>query len=276
MTRDTGSSHPPALIGAGAAFEVRLFREHGRDLVEKRLSSRMRREPEARAALVREAHVLSAIKHPSVPEVVRVGSDDRGPFVVETYLAGASVRRLTEAWSQRVPRRLVAHVAHRAFRVLAELSDLAGPDGRLDLVHGDIGPDHVLVDATGDVRLVDFGAARITGLAPSLLGEGRGTLPFVAPEVARGEAPPSAAADVYALAATVLFLATGQPLCDAQGEAAMLFEVGTRGVRAELFGAAAAFRPSERDVLRRALAVDPSARVTSAAEVAEALDDEAG
>jgi eukaryotic-like serine/threonine-protein kinase len=263
-----------SLIGVGSLFEVTLLREDGRSLVEKRLLSRFRREPEGRAALAREGRVLATVKHPALPELVRVGADDKGPFLVETFVAGASIRQIVEAWSARggVAPRLAAHMTREAFRVLAELAELAGQDGPLGFVHGDIAPDHVLLSPMGEVRLLDFGAARVRDLPRSLLGEGRGTLPFVAPEVARGEAAPSVASDVYALAATSLFLASGGPICDAKDEAAMLLEIGTRGVRAGLCDAAAAFRPAEREALTRALALDPSRRITSPAEVLAAFD----
>jgi serine/threonine protein kinase len=266
---------PHTLVGTGTLFEVRHFREQGRDLVVKRLLPRFRREPEARAALAREAHVLSAVRHRAVPEIVRVGTDDHGPFLVETFVAGTSIRRIVDSWSDRggVPGRLAAHVTRRAFEVLAQLCAASGPSGPLGFVHGDIGPEHVVVTPEVDVRLVDFGASRISDLPVSLLGDPRGTLPFTAPEIARGEAPLSAAGDVYSMAATALFLASGEPLCAATEAAAMLLEVGTRGVRTELLLRAAAFRPAEKEALAAALAVDAGRRLTSAAEIVAAFDE---
>ena len=271
MTIGRGEAHEH--IGAGSLFDVRLSREGGRDVVEKRLLPRFVREPEARAALVREAQVLAAVKHRAVPELIRVGTDERGPFLVETFVAGASIRRIVESWSPRggVPGRLAGHVARQAFSALAELASLSGPGGALEFVHGDIGPDHVVLDPTGDVRLLDFGASRIASMAPSLVSEGRGTLPFVAPEIARGEAPAGPGGDVYALAATALYLGAGQPLCGARDEAAMLLEIGTRGVRTELFDRTP-FRPAEREALARALAVDPRDRIADARSIAAVFD----
>lgn len=264
-----------ALVGSGAHFEVRHFREGGRDLVVKRLLPRMRREPVARAALAREAHVLSAMRHRALPEIVRLGADEHGPFVVQTYVAGVSIRRIVDSWSERggVPGRLAAHVTRQAFGVLAELHALRGPAGPLGFVHGDLGPDHVVLAPAGDVRLLDFGASRIRDLPAGLGGDERGTLPFAAPEVARGEAPISAAGDVYSMAATALFLASGEALCAARDVAAMLLEVGTRGVRAELWQRAPGFRPAERAALAAALEVEPARRPATAAEIVAVLDE---
>lgn len=265
----------PVLIGSGAHFEVRHFREHGRELVIKRLLSRMRREPIARAALAREAHVLSAMRHRALPEIVRLGADEHGPFLVQTFMPGVSIRRIVDSWSERggVPARLVAHVTRQAFGVLSELHTYSAGAGPLGFVHGDLGPDHLVLGPSGEVRLVDFGASRIADLPASLFGDERGTLPFVAPEIARGEAPISEAGDVYSMAATALFLASGEALCAARDAAAMLLEVGTRGLRAELWGRARGFRPAERAALEAALSLDPAARPRSAAEIVAVLDE---
>jgi serine/threonine protein kinase len=86
----------------------------------------------------------------------------------------------------------------------------------------------------------------------------------VAPEVARGEASPSPQADVYALAATLLYLVSGGPICRARDEATMLVEIGEKGVRVDLLDAAHALNSNERAALRSALALDPAARPASA------------
>ena len=197
-----------------------------------------------------------------------------GPFLLETRAEGVSFRELVDGWrfrGGRVPRLLVAHLARSAFEALAEIHELADEAGPLGIVHGDLGPDHLLIGPLGQVRLVDLGAARWRGMEPDLDTGDRGTLPFVAPEVARGETPPAAAGDVYALAATVLFLASGVPLVHAREQAAMLVEIGERGLRAELIGAAALGEP-QRAALRAALALDPAARPASARALLAAFD----
>jgi serine/threonine protein kinase len=143
--------------------------------------------------------------------------------------------------------------------------------GPLLLSHGDLGPDHVILGPIGDVRFVDLGAARFAGMDPALETDDRGTLPFVAPEVARGEARPGQAADVYALAATLLHLATGGPLGGAEGDAATLLAIGERGLSPDLVARAAGLEAAGREALGRALILDPSRRLARARELANAL-----
>lgn len=263
-----------ATLGGGSVFEVALVRDGARDVVCKRLSKRAEREPAARAAMVREARALALAKHAALPALIRVGTDARGPFLIESHVVGVSARGLVEGWRARgcaVPPRLVAHLAEAAATALAELHALADDAGPIAFSHGDLGPDHLILGPLGEARFVDLGAARFRGMEASLDTGDRGTLPFVAPEVARGEASPSAATDVYALAATLLFLATGEPLTAAREAGAMLLEIGERGVRRCLVSRAAGFDDAGRDALRRALSLDPAERAASARDLAAAL-----
>ena len=263
-----------ATLGGGSVFDVALVRFGGRDVVCKRLSPRAAREPAGRAALVREARALTLARHAALPALIRVGSDAHGPFLIETHVAGTSARALVEGWRARgaaVPPRLVVHVAEVAATALAELHALADDSGPIAFSHGDLGPDHLIFGPFGEVRFVDLGAARFRGMEASLESGDRGTLPFVAPEVARGEASPSAATDVYALAATLLFLAVGEPLTTAREAGAMLLEIGESGVRRSLLALAVGLDATARDALSRALSPDPADRTTSARDLAAAF-----
>ena len=259
----------------GSVFQVARVRAGGVVVVCKRLLPRVRREPAGRAAIVREATALARAHHPALPVLYRVGTDGHGPFVLEAHAEGTSVRGLVEGWRARgreVPPRLVAHLAHAAAEALAEVHDLLHAGSPLQLSHGDLGPDHVLLGPLGDVRFIDLGAARFAGMDAALETDDRGTLPFAAPEVARGDAPPGQAADVYALAATLLFLATGgAPLAATRDEASMLLEIGERGIDPTLADRAAGLPAAARDALRRALALDPAARIGHARALAEAF-----
>ena len=189
-------------LGNGSLFDVALVRQDGRLLICKRLVPRALHAVEGRAAMVREAKALDLARHPAIPAIVRVGTDERGPFLLETRAYGASITELVEGWygsGKEAPPLLVRHVAHAAVAALAEIQELADDEGPLALVHGDLGPDHVLLGPLGQARFIDFGAARFRGMQSDLATRERGTLPFVAPEVARGEAPPSAATDVLSL-----------------------------------------------------------------------------
>lgn len=261
-------------LGAGTVFDVAVVREPPRAegapdvaLICKRLTPRVLREPAGRAAIIREAKVLALARHPALPRLIRVGADGHGPFVIETRTEGVSLRELVEAWRSRaggVPALLAAHVARASIEALDQIHALEDEHGPLRVVHGDLGPDNMMLGPIGQIGVIDLGAARWRGMEPDLVTADRGTLPFVAPEVARGDEPPSAAADVYALAATLLYVATGLSPVDASEPAAMLVEVGERGVRVDRIDRAGAFTPEQRRALAAALAFDRGARAEGA------------
>lgn len=263
-----------APLARGAVFDVALVRDHGEIAVCKRLLPRVIHEPAARAAMAREGLSLARARHPSLPALRRVGSDARGPFLIEERVAGASARALVEGWRARgqpVPPRLVAHLALAAAEALAEVHALADDRGPIAFTHGDLGPDHVIMSPLGAARFLDLGAARVAGMDEALHTGDRGTLPYAAPEVARGEVAPDQAADVYALAATLLYLAVGGPICAAHGDAAMLLDVGDRGIDPAVADRAAGLSDRGRDAILHALRLDRRDRLTRAADLAAAL-----
>jgi eukaryotic-like serine/threonine-protein kinase len=262
------------LLGGGSVFQVSLVRARERELVCKRLAPHALETHEGRAAMVREARLLSVVDHHALPRLVRVGNDAYGPFFLETYVPGTSLRDLLQGWSTKdkpVPLTLVRHVTVMAFETLAELHELKDDKGPLGIVHGDISPDHVLLGPLGDIGLIDLGAARFRELEPEVETNDRGTVPYAAPELVRGEDKPGQTTDLYALCATLLWFATGEPLCDASTDAAMLAEVATRGIRRDLAFRATAFSPEERECLHAALDPDRTGRPSSARQLLDAF-----
>ena len=81
---------------------------------------------------------------------------------------------------------------------------------RTGTLHRDIKPANVLVNDYGEPQLSDFGTARIAGGYKTMTGFFTGTLSYTAPEVLAGN-PPTAAADVYSLGATIYALIAGNP-----------------------------------------------------------------
>jgi eukaryotic-like serine/threonine-protein kinase len=263
------------LLGGGSVFQVTLVRLREREIVCKRLAPRALESREGRAAMVREAKLLSIVEHPALPQLIRVGNDAHGPFFLETYVAGTSLRDLRQGWSFKdkpIPPTLVRHIVITALETLAEVHDLADDHGPLGVTHGDISPDHVLFGPVGEVRFVDLGAARFRGLDADIDTDDRGTVPYAAPEIVRGDDKPGQTADIYALCATLLWFATGEDLCAASTDAARLAEVALRGVRRDLVDNATMFGPRERACFRAALDPDPTRRPASIRQILSAFN----
>ncbi len=262
------------LLGGGSVFQVGLVRVRDRELVCKRLSPHAFETHEGRAAMVREAKLLSLVEHPALPQLVRLGSDAHGPFFLETFVAGTSLRDVARAWHERdkpIPLTLIRHIALTALETLTDLHALADPKGPLEVVHGDLSPDHLLFGPFGDIRFVDLGAARFRGLDPEVDTDDRGTVPYAAPEIVRGDAKPGQTADVYALCATLLWFATGEELCEGTTDAARLVEVAQRGIRRDLVDRLTAFTLIEQAWFHAALDPDPARRLVNMRPLIDSL-----
>ena len=83
-----------------------------------------------------------------------------------------------------------------------------GDAGALAVVHGDLSPANLLVDDEARVHVIDLGLASFRDAAAPTMGLLRGTVRYVAPEVARGE-PATVQSDLFSLALTLLYAASG-------------------------------------------------------------------
>jgi eukaryotic-like serine/threonine-protein kinase len=157
--------------------------------------------------LARERAILATLQHPHIAALVDAGMDDNGqPWLALEYVQGQSIAVYCREHSLGVPQRL-----HLFLQVLHAV---AHAHARL-VVHRDLKPANILVTPEGQVRLLDFGIAKLLdeGLAreTALTREhGRAlTLDYAAPEQIRGE-PLGTAADVYALGVVLCELLCGQ------------------------------------------------------------------
>jgi predicted Ser/Thr protein kinase len=238
------------VLSPGPATRVALTRApDGREVIVKQAAI-----GRATAAVAHEARILDALERAGVAGVPRVLARWDGAIALER-LPMETIGEQAEALRRDAGLR--ARTARAAFARL-EAVHQAG------VVHGDLSPGNVYIGADGaEACLADFGLARFLAEAPDGNGTFRGTLLYVAPEVARGE-PAGTAADVFALAASLLHTATGVPLRDARAEAAaVLVAAGTRPLDATHpwpLAARAWFPAALADTLLRCLAFDPDGR----------------
>ncbi|MDQ7802995.1 protein kinase [Amycolatopsis sp. A133] len=152
---------------------------------------------------LREARLASRLRHPNAVAVYDVFEDAGSMYLVMEYVPA---RSLTEVLLDRgpLPRCDVLRLGRQIGAALAA----AHGDW---ILHRDVTPNNVLVTADGTARITDFGVSHALGEHPAA-GEGVvvGTLPYLAPEVARGEAA-GLPSDVYSLGATLYTALEGTP-----------------------------------------------------------------
>lgn len=149
-----------------------------------------------------ERQVLAELDHPGIARVFDGGvtSDGRMWMVMER-VDGGSVDR----WCMGHGLPLEARI-----RLVLDIADAVAAAHRKLILHRDIKPGNVLVDANGHVRVIDFGIAKRLDLGERTEGVLPLSAPYAAPELLTGEAP-GPPTDVYGVAALLYELATGRP-----------------------------------------------------------------
>jgi eukaryotic-like serine/threonine-protein kinase len=200
-----------SLIGQGGMGDVWLAeRSDGR--FERRVAVKFLRfamtSGIAAERFKREGKILGQLRHPHIAELMDAGVTPNGePYLVLEYVEGLAIDQYCD--------RQKLDVAARIRLFLDVVSAVANAHANL-IVHRDIKPSNVLVRNDGQVKLLDFGIAKLlaedANPAPTLLTvEGRGAMTpqYAAPEQVTGESI-TTATDVYALGVLLYLLLTGQ------------------------------------------------------------------
>ncbi|MDB4944962.1 MAG: serine/threonine protein kinase [Labilithrix sp.] len=194
-------------LATGGTSDVLLARSDreggdGELVVLKILLTKYERDVDLKAMFTREAAVYQRLVHPSVVAIQEYFAHGEKLVMVLDYVDGPPLSRL-RGMLKTVGRQLddvaALHVASCVFDALAAahsaLDDAGDPS---PIVHRDVNPSNILVSWAGDVKLGDFGVAKVLGSSEqSVAGSIKGTYGYMAPEQAKGE-PVTPRADVYA------------------------------------------------------------------------------
>ena len=186
----------------------------------KQVHPHLLRERKFLDMFVDEARIAASICHPHVCSVFDFGEDRGSFYLAMDYLEGIPfaevMRALDSKRDELSPRERCAFVA-RIFADVAEglhaAHEARDPDGApLEVVHRDVAPSNLFLRWDGVASVLDFGCARARSrIFCSELGEARGHVAYVAPEVLRGREP-DRRADVWSLGAVLWEALTGQRL----------------------------------------------------------------
>lgn len=198
-------------LGSGGMADVYLAHDEvlDRDVALKVLSQRYANDEEFVERFKREAQSAAALSHPNIVSIYDRGETDDGTYYIAMeYLPGGTLKeRILRRGS--LPPRTAAAVALQ----IAEALQVAHKHG---VVHRDVKPHNILVTASGDVKVADFGIARAaSSTTMTRTGSILGTAHYISPEQAMGE-PVTPQSDLYSLGVVLYEMLTGQLPFDAE------------------------------------------------------------
>lgn len=261
-------------IGSGGMGEIlrATDRELRRDVAVKVLARRFAADPELRERFRREALAAARLSgHPSIVTIFDVAEHDGRPLIVMEYLSGGSLEARLRNRAPCAPA--------QALDWLAEAASALDAAHRAGVIHRDVKPGNLLLDANGHLHVADFGVASAAGLTSfTQTGTILGTAGYLPPEQARGERA-TAASDLYSLAVVAWELLTGHRPFEATSATAEATAHVTAPVPS-VHAANPSLPARLDDVFARALAKDPRMRFGSGAEfvgtLRQAVHDDAG
>jgi serine/threonine protein kinase len=247
----------------GRVFQA-LDTETGRTVAAKIMIASSEDNLEALLRFQQEGAVLSTLKHPNIVEVYGTFLEEHTSCIIMELLEGQSLAQILRS-EGRLPLPRVKYLAYQVASALAYAHKRA-------IVHRDVKPDNVMVIGNDQVKVTDFGIARILRTGATLntaTGVTIGTPLYMAPEQIEGQKV-DGRADIYSFGAVLYQMVTGRPPFEGEDPLTVAFKHVHKApqppseVNADV--------PEDWEaVILKALAKDPADRFQTAAALEEAV-----
>jgi serine/threonine protein kinase len=182
-------------------------------VVIKRLGSQASRDANFLTSFVDEARVASMLDHPNIAKTYEWGKHEDSLFIAMEYIRGTNLASLMQSVAEqslRFPPTVAVHVICEVLTGLSYAHGQKDPFGNLlGLVHRDVSPPNIVLSASGEVKLVDFGLAKLANrLRATMPGAFTGKFTYMSPEQIRRK-DVDARADIFSCGVVLYELLTG-------------------------------------------------------------------
>jgi len=217
---------------------------------------------EVKSRFFREAETAGRLNHPSIVTIYDAGEEHDLAYIAMELLTGDNLTRYTKL-NDLLPLPAV-------MELIAKCADALAYAHARSVVHRDIKPANIMYDAaTGDVKITDFGIARITDSSKTKTGMVLGTPSYMSPEQLAGKKV-DGRSDLFSLGVMLFQLATGQLPFQADSMASLMYKIANdphpsvRGLRPDA-------PPCLQTIIDKALAKNVDQRFQDGVEMARIL-----
>lgn len=205
-----GDSRIIRRIGIGAMAEVYLADQRSLDrrIAIKILKPDLARDTNYVNRFVREAKAAARLVHPNIVHIYEVDCSDGIWYISQEYVQGTNLQFYVQKHGALSPK--------RTFEILWQVASALDKASQEGIVHRDIKPENILLGDSGEVKVADFGLARVLDLIGSeatqltQVGMTLGTPLYMSPEQSEGK-PTDQRSDIYSLGITCYHMLAGYP-----------------------------------------------------------------
>jgi TolB-like protein/Flp pilus assembly protein TadD/predicted Ser/Thr protein kinase len=218
---------------------------------------------EQRLRLLNEAKAAAGLNHPNICTVYEVGEDAGVQFIAIEYVEGHTLREYIERHRGEEPGLPVSEAAG----IAAQIADALDEAHRRGIVHRDIKSENIMINARGQVKVMDFGLARLRGAARLTQSSSTvGTLAYMPPEAIQG-GEADARSDLFSLGAVLYEMVAGRLPFRGEHEASMMYSILNENP-VPLVDTLPDASPGLQHIIDRSLEKDPADRYQSASDMA--------